>query len=298
MRDHFKGNHRDQMFLLPPSVKDWLPAGDLAWFLMDAVGQMKLSGFYARYRSDGKGQAAFEPAMRVKRLEREASEAVQKHAGKVAAREKAELDSGKKPRGRKPQEPDAAPTAERSANVTDPDSRIMKTRRGDVQGCNGQSVVTEEQIIVAAELTMEENDVRQLQPMVAKMEETLAAVHGEKKESVDVRLADAGYCSEANLAAADPAGPEYIIATRKRWKQRQALREAPPPRGRIPMGLSHRERMDRKLRTRRGRALYRKRGQTVEPVFGQIKTIRGCDRFMRTISCVSSSSAMITRDPG
>jgi hypothetical protein len=118
MRDHFKGNHRDQMFLLPPSVKDWLPAGDLAWFLMDAVGQMKLSGFYARYRSDGKGQAAFEPAMRVKRLEREASEAVQKHAGKVAAREKAELDSGKKPRGRKPQEPDAAPTAERSANVT------------------------------------------------------------------------------------------------------------------------------------------------------------------------------------
>ncbi len=64
--------------------------------------------------------------------------------------------------------------------------------------------------------------------------------------------------------------------------------EAPPPRGRIPKGISVRERMERKLLTKRGRATYKKRSQTVEPVFpkrralrgGQIKDARGCDRFL------------------
>ncbi|WP_290898173.1 transposase [Hoeflea sp.] len=64
------------------------------------------------------------------------------------------------------------------------------------------------------------------------------------------------------------------------WKQRKAMRDAPPPRGRMPGNLSTRERMDRKLLTRRGRTLYRLRGQTVEPVFGQMKEIQGADGFM------------------
>jgi len=71
------------------------------------------------------------------------------------------------------------------------------------------------------------------------------------------------------------------VATRKDWKQRERLRQAPPPRGRIPGHLSRRERMDRKLLTKRGRRLYRQRGQIIEPVFGQTKTCRGIDRFQR-----------------
>ncbi len=183
-----------------------------------------------------------------------------------------EVESGQKKRGRKPQEPESEPLAEAKANVTDPDSRIMKTRSGYVQRYNGQALVTQEQIIVAAELTTQENDVKQLHPMVEAAQENLRAFAMEK-EGIGAVLADAGYCSEANLEKIDPEGPEYFIATRKDWKQRQALAESPSPRGRIPDELGSRDRMERKLLTQRG--------QIVEPVFGQIKTVRGITTFMR-----------------
>lgn len=60
--------NREQMFLMPPSLRDWLAEKDLAWFILDAVAQMDLSGFYAKYRFDGKGQAAFDPSMMVSLL--------------------------------------------------------------------------------------------------------------------------------------------------------------------------------------------------------------------------------------
>ena len=155
----------------------------------------------------------------------------------------------------------------------------MKTRTGYVQGYIGQAVVNEGQVILAAELTREENDVKQLHPMVRKAKENLDVLKIEPQ--VGAVLADAGYCSEENLKGIDPEGAEYFIATRKDWKQRQALRLAPCPTGRIPDALSLRERMERKLLTHRGRALYKRRGQIVEPIFGQIKTVRGIAAFMR-----------------
>ena len=94
-------------------------------------------------------------------------------------------------------------------------------------------------------------------------------------------LVDAGYCSEANFEQADPDGPELFVATRKDWKQREQMRQAPPPRGRIPGHLGWRERMDRKLLTKRGRRLYRQRSQIIEPAFGQTESCRGIDRFMQ-----------------
>ena len=94
-------------------------------------------------------------------------------------------------------------------------------------------------------------------------------------------LSDAGYCSESNLEKIVHEGPEHIMATKKDWKQRKAMREAPPPRGRIPGNLTLREHMERKISTKRGGGLYKKRGQTVEPVFGQIKSCRGIEKFMR-----------------
>ena len=171
------------------------------------------------------------------------------------------------------------PEAEAKANVTDPDSRIMKTRRGYVQGYNAQAVATADQIIVAAEVTPEENDVDQLHPMLAATATELKAAGVE--ETVGAVLVDAGYCSEENLERADPEGPELFVATRKDWKQREQMRQAPPPRGRIPGHLSRRERMDRKLLTKRGRRLYKQRSQIIEPVFGQTKACRGIDRFQR-----------------
>ena len=79
--------------------------------------------------------------------------------------------SGKKGRGRKP--PDPRPDPGAKVNLTDPESRIMKARQGYVQGYNAQLVVTKDQIIVAAEVTQDQNDVRQLHPMLKRAEEEL-----------------------------------------------------------------------------------------------------------------------------
>jgi hypothetical protein len=155
----------------------------------------------------------------------------------------------------------------------------MKTQKGYVQGYNAQAIVTAEQIIVAAELTQQANDIHQLHPMLAQARENLKAI--DHPQAIGIALADAGYCSEANLTVVVPDGPELLVATNKDWKQRKAQRDQPPPRGRIPKHLTARERMERALLTKRGRRLYKTRGHTVEPVFGQIKDVRGCDRFMR-----------------
>src|SRR6201989_3172834 len=65
MVQSFIGCDRDQSFLLPPDVRDWLPEGHLAWFGLDAVAGMDLSGFYGAYRADGVGRRAYDPAMLV-----------------------------------------------------------------------------------------------------------------------------------------------------------------------------------------------------------------------------------------
>ena len=152
----------------------------------------------------------------------------------------------------------------------------MKSRQGYVQGYNAQAVVSEEQIIVAVGVTQEANDVQQLEPMLQTMAHTLEAAGIEDRPKAG--LADAGYWSEANIRACPwPEMPELLIATTKDWKQRKMLREKGCPRGRIPKGLSPRDRMERKLLTKRGRALYKKRGVLVEPVFGQVKEGQGFD---------------------
>jgi transposase len=61
----FIGVDREQVFLMPPSVRDWVPEGHLAWTVLDAVGELDLSAFYAVYRVDGHGRPAYEPSMMV-----------------------------------------------------------------------------------------------------------------------------------------------------------------------------------------------------------------------------------------
>ena len=121
---------------------------------------------------------------------------------------------------------------------------------------------------------------------VAKVIQLQAMAHTLEAAGMEDRpkagLADAGYWSEANIRACSwPEMPELLIATTKDWKQRKMLREKGCPRGRIPKGLSPRDRMERKLLTKRGRAVYKKRSVLVEPVFGQVKEGQGFRRFMR-----------------
>jgi hypothetical protein len=143
-------------------------------------------------------------------------------------------------------------------NITDPNSRVMKSRQGYVQGYNLLAVVSEDLIMVSIAVTREANDVRQL-------EQTLEADGIEERPKV--YLADAGHWSEANIKPKVPRQsgecsgsqmPELLIATAKDWKQRQAARERGCPQGRIAKGLGPRERMELKLLTKQGRALYKK----------------------------------------
>lgn len=197
---------------------------------------------------------------------------------RIDARAAEETATGRRKRGRKPKAAEDAVNEEAKANVTDPDSRIMKSRKGYLQGYNAQAVVTSDQIILAPDVTNQANDVHQLAPMIAKTLTIMEAVTGNEM-ALGVGLFDAGYWSNEN-AATETAECEYLIATTKDWKQRKAMRDAPPPRGRMPKDMNARDRMERKLLTRRGRQLYRLRGQTVEPVFGQMKETQRADCFM------------------
>ena len=138
-------------------------------------------------------------------------------------------------------------------------------------------MVTVGQIILAADVTTEANDVHQLTPMLGQAQANVASVVGENAE-LGAAVADAGSWSDAN-AATETDACELFIATQKDHAQRAALRDAPPPRGRKPKNMKLREHMQRKLRTKRGRAHYRQRGASVEPVFGQIKDRQGARRF-------------------
>lgn len=218
------------------------------------------------------------------KLERKAAEAAARQREKVEARAAEEQASGKRKRGRKPKAPDPGVVPDVAANTTDPDSGIMKTRRGWVQGYNAQIVVTPDQIILAADVTTEANDVQQLTDMLDQAQAGVEMVMGEDA-LLGAAAADAGYWSEANIER-ETEECELFIATRKDREQRAEIRHAPAPRGRMPGDLSARERMNRKLHTRRGRAIYRQRGASVEPVFGHIKDGQGADRFsMRGLDC-------------
>jgi transposase len=211
------------------------------------------------------------------KLESRAAAAAARQQEKIAAREAEEKATSQRKRGCKPKDPDPRVDPDTVANPTDPDSGIMKTRRGWVQGDNAQAVVTPDQIILAADVTTEANDVHQLIGMLDQAQATVEAVMGEDAV-LGAAVADAGYWSEAN-AASQTEECELFIATQKDRKQRAALRDAPAPRGRMPKSMTARARMDRKLRTTRGRALYRQRGASVEPVFGQMKDRQGAGRF-------------------
>ncbi|MCX4745712.1 IS1182 family transposase [Kitasatospora sp. NBC_01287] len=162
----------------------------------------------------------------------------------------------------------ARPKPKAQANFTDPDSRIMKNGDGAfVQAYNAQAVVDEtHQVITAADVTCNASDVLNYTTMLDQSAHNTGA---HPKQA----LVDAGYCSETNLEAARDrqlaCGTDTFMTTGRLAHDEQV---PPAPRGRIPASATLKERMARKLRTKPGKAAYRRRKAIVEPVFGQIMT--------------------------
>ncbi len=435
MAQNFIACDREQELLLPPSLRDWLPEDHLAWFVLDAVAELDLSGFFAAYRQDGWGRAAHDPAMIValllyayaigerssRRIERRCQEDVavrvitanqvpdhatiarfrQRHesalgtlfgdilalcaqaglvrvgviaidgtkvhanasqhanrdyeqlardilaeAADVDAREdeafgeargdelppelstaqgrrgwlreaKRQLDDRRAEQARPipasrparlkeakrrldeeldvecranaayaayrargvmkdgrrfgrppdPYEPPATPAGR--INVTDPDSRNVKTARGWIQGYNAQAAVTDEQIVIAAEVTVDSPDFGHLEPMVDAVEGELARAGIDA--SPEVILAAAGYWHQAQMDAIVERGIQVLVPPDA--GKRKGAR--PGWNGDLYAF------MRRVLDTDYGGGLYAKRQGMIEPVFGDAKFNRRCDRFQR-----------------
>ena len=200
-----------------------------------------------------------------------------KRALEERAREQAKSE------GKDPEE--AQPTKKAQYNFTDPESRMLKGPDGFLQGYNTQIAVEPVfQLIVGQRVTQAANDKQQMVPLVEAIEEQ----SGQKPEGV---LADNGYCSDENLKYLARKRMEGFVAT---GKQKHGERREPCQRGPLPREASRVERMERKLETKVGAAVYATRKFIVEPVFGQIKQARGFRQFLlRGIEKVRGEWALI-----
>jgi hypothetical protein len=154
-------------------------------------------------------------------------------------------------------------------NVTDPDSRNVKTPRGWVQGYNAQAVCTERQIVIAAEVTVDSPDFEHLEPMVSATRTELAAAG--IADAPEVVLAHAGYWHQAQMESLTSGGTVVLIPP-----------DAGKRKGARPGwdgGLY--AFMRRVLASERGDELYAKRQGMIEPVFAHTKFNRRMDRFQR-----------------
>jgi transposase len=423
MAQNFIAGDREQVLLLPPDLREWLPAGHLARFVIDAVDELDLAAFYGAYRRDGWGRPAYDPALMValmlyayakgvrssREIERRCVEDVAfrviaanlapdhatiarfragheralgelfgqvlglcaraglvragvlaldstklhanasglanrsyeqiareilKDAAAVDAAEdqlygdrrgdelppeladpstrrarlrelKRELEveceaeraahqemlerraehearTGRRPPGRPPVERDMSGPPPGRVNVTDPDSRPVKTPRGFIQGYNAHAVAAAGQIIVAADVSTGTRDQAHLEPMIGAAGVELAAVGAAPPEAV---LADAGYWTGAQIQRLQADGITVLIPPDAH------ARAAPNPRRRG--GLY--EQMRQRLASDEGGALYKRRMAMIEPIFGQTKTNRRADRFQRRgLPAVRSELRLIT----
>ena len=197
------------------------------------------------------------------------------YEAKMAARA-ATVTAGKKPGGKLPKPPEAGPRATDQINLTDEESRIMKVTGGGFEQCfNAQAVVdTESMLIIATDVTQACNDKEQVEPMVAKVQ-----ANPEGLNQPEIWLADTGYYSAKNVDVCLAAKIEPLIAVKRDehhpdWRERFT---EPLP---LADDASSVEIMKHNLKTRVGRAAYALRKQTVEPVFGIIKSVMGFRQFL------------------
>jgi transposase len=416
----FKSVDREQQFLLPPDVREWLPSEHLVWMVLESVEQLDLSGFERSYRLGRQGRAAYHPAMMValllyayavgvrssRQIERAcetdvafrviaanerpdhatiarfraahggALEAVFAQvvglcvgAGMVDARvlavdstkiaanasgarnltreqleelarqvfeEAACLDAaederfgsdrrgdepapgwepgpgraarirqalaqideqsdrqaeieqrqqererqGKKRRGRKPLPADPnkpwrvasrQKSSPRRANLTDPDSRMMKTPKGFAQSYTAQAVTTAGQIIVAVDVTNDQNDNQALRPMIEQAVDILT-VDGAANQ-VQVALADSGYWNLQEIETIEKRmGIATLVATVRDRDLRAGVGKPDRP---------SLQRMHQRFQHPSARRIYKRRSTMIEPVFGQRKENHRLTRFLR-----------------
>jgi hypothetical protein len=160
-------------------------------------------------------------------------------------------------------------------NLSDPQSRLMPTRRGFLQAYNAQLAVTADQIIVEVQLSQSTNDQAAFVPMMHAAQQVADHLRRHthmSQHAIGTVPADAGY---ASLAA---PGPDRLIALGKARDQATAFRAAPAT-DHTPTETTPRELMRHRLRTEEGTRLYKRRGATVEPGIGNLKKI--LDRFSR-----------------
>jgi transposase len=173
---------------------------------------------------------------------------------------------------------DHLPSTARRGNATDPDSRILKTTRGWIQGYNGQVAAFRthrRRIVLAAEITQDANDVKQAGTMM-----TVATTNAEQAGigSIGIIAFDAGYWSDENLTA---PGPDRLIAPGKNRTMLADLRTNGYTTGEAPPDASPADTMRHRLKTQAGAETYAQRAPTVEPVFGDHKHCRGITGFQR-----------------
>jgi transposase len=409
MGQNFIAADREQAFLMPPDLREWVEPGHLAWFVLDAVGELDLAAFYARYRRDGWGRPAYDPALMValmlyaycrdvrsaRAIERRCVEdvafrvvaanlrpdhatiarfraeheqalaglfgqvlALCQGAGLVRAgvvavdsskfaanasglanmtyeqlareilkdaaaidaaedelygeargdelpseladpktrrarirelmdeleaerqaeqqqrqamlerRAEHERQTGRRPPGRPPVERPKAAEKVRRVNLTDPDSRPVKTPRGFIQGYNAQLAAADGQIIVAAEVTIGSPDQGLLRPMVQAARRELEAVGAHAPDTV---LADAGYWRNRDIQQLADEGLTVLVPP-------DAHTRSEPLAGKRG-GLY--QRMRDRLATPDAAALYRRRMVMIEPIYGHTKANRRIERFQR-----------------
>jgi transposase len=188
---------------------------------------------------------------------------------------------GQRVAGRPPHQRDMSGVPPGRKNITDPDSRSVRTPRGFIQGYNAQLVVGEGQVVLAAEITLGGTDQGLLEPMLDRARVELAGIGAEGPAVV---LADAGYWKGAQIKALEDQGLTVLVPPDKDIQNPNPGRTA-----------SAYRRMRQKLKTEDGARLYAQRMRLVEPIFGQTKHNRRIDSFQRRgLAAVRSEWQMIT----
>jgi transposase len=179
-----------------------------------------------------------------------------------------------------PPGPNQPPGPEPRANLTDPDSRLLKTRNGWIQGYNCQTATSDDQFIIHADATQDANDVHQFQPTMHAVTATASDLThhtGRDDLTIGVMIGDAGYDSDTNLTS---DGPDRLIALTNR--HRLATRaKTNPATGDPPAHATPRQRMDHRLRTPHGHQLYKRRSPIAETPHAWLKDGRGLRQFLR-----------------
>ena len=265
-------------------VARWLAAAEAADAEEDkALGRDRTGEEMPDWVADKKRRAEKIRAAKAE-LEAEARAAAEAKAKAEAGAEEQRRKEGRKKPGKPAAPPSGEPDPKAQKNFTDPESRIMKTKDGFIQGYNVQAAVdAQAQIIVAQDVTQSAADHGQLVAMTDAVEDNL----GRKPAQLS---ADAGYCSEDNLKALEARGIDAYLAT---GRARDAVAAAPttPEPAELPTRV---EAMRAKLKAGGNDSPYRLRKQLPEPMFGQIKQARGFRQFLlRGIDKVAGEWGMV-----